>query len=129
MRHLIYALEGCGNYIDSERSLDAYLQIVENEKKTLARMRNSNAKPPGGEDVVQDDVDSDEDILRTMADGVRILVKFLNKGRKALDIAVKMEGFAKAWNIDNENILGNVWHSVGLANSLWSMQSIFPSNL
>jgi len=116
MRHLIYALEASGNYVEAERSLDAYLAIVENEKKTLetARMNNEGIQ----------DVDANEDILRTMAFGIRILVKFQNNGKKALQIAQRTEEYVKAWNIDNSQVLGVVWHAIGIANSLWSMQSI-----
>ncbi len=119
MRHLMNALEGCGNYVEAERSLDAYLQIVENEKKTLARTENSNTKHPDVQDI-----DSDENILHTMSAGIRILVKFQSKGKKALEIAQKMERNAKSWNVEDSSVLGIVWHAIGIANSLWSMQSI-----
>jgi cargo-transport protein YPP1 len=122
MRHLIHALEGSENYVEAERSLDAYLLIVKNEKKTLARIQNSNTPPVNVQGVVQD-IDSDEDILRTMAAGIRILVKYQNKGKKALEVALKLERYAKSWNIEDPKIHGVVWHAIGLANSLWSMQS------
>ena len=122
MRHLINALEGSGNYIDAERALDAYIQIVENDKKTLARTQNSNNGTHDDQDVVQD-IDSDENILRTMAAGIRILVKYQSKGKKALEIAQKMERYARSWNVEDSNVLGIVWHAIGIANSLWSMQS------
>src|SRR5438552_2258544 len=124
MRHLMNAQEGSGNYIDAERSLDAYLSIVENEKKTLARTQNTDANPPGA----AEDIDLDENILRTMATGIRILVKYLNKGKKSLEIAVKMERNAKSWNVEDRVVLGVVWHAIGIANSLWSMQST-PSHI
>ena len=117
------ALEGCGNYMEAERTLDAYIEIVENDKKTLARTQNDNTKSPDDQDVVQD-IDSDENILRTMAAGIRILVKYQNKGKKALEIAQKMERYARSWNVDDSNVLGAVWHAVGIANALWSMQSV-----
>ena len=115
------ALEGSGNYVEAERSLDAYLQIVENDKKTLERIQNNNAKT--SDDVVQD-IDSDENILQTMAAGIRILVKYQSKGKKALEIAQKMERNSRSWNVEDPNVLGVVWHAVGIATSLWSMQSI-----
>jgi hypothetical protein len=121
MKLLMFALEGSGNYVEAERALDAYIDIIENEKKTLARMAKSS-NPAADEDVIQE-VDSNEDILRTMAAGVRILVKFLGKGKRAMEIAVKMDRDAAMWNVTNEDVLGQVWHSIGLANSLWSMQS------
>jgi len=117
----MFALEGSGNYIESERALDAVINIFENEKKTLARMAKSS-NPVADEGVVQD-VDSDDDILRTMAAGVRILVKFLGKGKKAMEMAQKMERDAKAWGVTNEEVLGSVYYTIGIANSLWSMQS------
>jgi len=117
----MFVLEGSGNYIESERALDAYINIFENEKKTLARMARSS-NPAADEGVLQD-VDSDDDILRTMAAGVRILVKFLGKGKKAMEIAQKMERDAKAWGVTNEEVLGSVYHTIGMAHSLWSMQS------
>lgn len=122
------ALEGSGNYIEAERSLDAYLQIVENDKKTLARTQNSITKTANDQDVVQD-IDSDENILRTMAAGIRILVKYQGKGKRALEIAQKMERNAKSWNVEDPNVLGVVWHAIGIANSLWSMQSTHYSCL
>lgn len=126
MKLLMFALEGSGNYVEAERALDAYIDIIENEKKTLARMAKSS-NPAADEDVIQE-VDEDEDILRTMAAGVRILVKFLGKGKRAMEIAVKMERDAAMWNVTNEDVLGQVWHSIGLANSLWSMQSPTPQS-
>jgi len=117
----MFALEGSGNYIESERALDAVINIFENEKKTLARMAKSS-NPVADEGVVPD-VDSNDDILRTMAAGVRILVKFLGKGKKAMEMAQKMERDAKAWGVTNEEVLGSVYHTIGIANSLWSMQS------
>lgn len=116
------ALEGSGNYMEAERSLDAYIQIVENEKKTLARAQNGNTESLHDQDIVQD-IDSDEDILRTMAAGIRILVKYQNKGKKALEIAQKMERYARSWNVEDSSVLAVVWHAVGIAYSLWSMQS------
>jgi hypothetical protein len=118
------ALEGSGNYVEAERTLGVYIDIVENEKKTSARLAKSS-NPVVDEGVIQD-VDSDEDILRTMAAGVRILVKFLGKGKRAMEIAVKMERDAGMWNVTQEDVLGQVWHSIGLANALWSMQSACP---
>jgi len=126
MRHLVYALEASGNYVEAERSLHAYLLIVENEKKTLARIRNSSSLSLEDERVIQD-IDSDQDIIRTMATGVRLLVKFQNNGKGALEVALTMEESVKSWNIDDPEILGTVWHAIGIANSLWSMQSSLPS--
>ena len=126
MRHLVYALEASGNYVEAERSLHAYLLIVENEKKTLARIRNSSSLSMEDERVIQD-IDSDQDIIRTMATGVRLLVKFQNNGKRALEVALTMEESVKSWNIDDPEILGRVWHAIGIANSLWSMQSSLPS--
>ena len=70
------------------------------------------------------DVDPDPIILQTMATGVRLLVKHRDKGKKALDLAVRMEQAAKSWDVQNSEVLASVYHSLGIANSLWSMQSI-----
>jgi hypothetical protein len=122
MRHLIHALEGVGNYVEAERSLDAYLFIVENEKKTLAKTQKEHRDIHNEERAP--DIDSDEVILQTMAAGIRLLVKYLGKGRKALDLAVKLEANSKLWQIKDPEVLAVVLHAVGIANSLWSMQSI-----
>jgi tetratricopeptide (TPR) repeat protein len=124
MRHLMYALEASGNYVDAERSLFAYMLIVENEKKTLARIGNGSSLST--EQQVIQDIDSDQDTIRTMAAGVRLLVKFQNNGKKAMEVAATMEQSAKSWNINDPEILGAVWHAIGIANSLWSMQSAVP---
>jgi len=121
MRHLIYALEASGDYVDAERSLDAYIFLVENGKKTLAKARHQDREVENEELLT--DIDPDDDVLRTMAHGVRLLVKFLNKGKKALDFAQTMEVFAKSWNMATPTVLASVWHAIGIANSLWSMQS------
>jgi hypothetical protein len=122
MRYLVFALEGSGNYIEAERSLNEYLFIVENEKKTLSKTR------PEHNDLEDEglvlDIDSDETILRTMAAGIRFLVKFLNKGKRALELSLKLDSNAKSWNIENPEVLALVWHAIGTANALWSMQSI-----
>lgn len=123
MRHLMHTLEASGNYLEAERSLDAYIAIVENEKKTLSSKHSSNSNHPISEDIVQD-VDSDEEILLTMAAGIRLLVKFRNDGKRAMAIAQKMESSAKSWNITDPKVLGTVYHAVGVANSLWSIQSM-----
>ena len=122
MRHLMHALEAGGNYIQAERSLYAYLLIIDKEKKTLTRIRNNSALSTEHEEVIQD-IDSDQDIIRTMAAGVRLLVKFQNKGKEAQEVATMMEQNVKSWNMEDPEILGVVWHAVGIANSLWSMQS------
>lgn len=126
MRHLMYALEASGNYLEAERSLYAYMLIIENEKKTLARIRNSSSLFTNDEQVIQD-IDSDQDTIRTMAAGVRLLVKFQNNGKKAMEVAATMEQNAKSWNIEYPEILAVMWHAIGLANSLWSMQSALSS--
>ena len=123
MRHLMYALEGSGNFVEAERSLDAYILIVENEKKTLARKHSDTANHSDDKDIIRD-VDSDEDILTTMISGIRILVKYQNNGKKAVTIAKTLEQNARSWNIENPKVLGLVWHAIGIANSLWSMQSM-----
>jgi cargo-transport protein YPP1 len=113
MRHLVSALEAVGEYTDAERSLDAYTVIIENQKRTMAV------------ETVPDE-DSDEDILRTLARGLRILVKFLGKGGKAVKLAWKMEGYVKEWEITTPETLASVYHAIGTANALWSMQSAPP---
>ena len=119
MRHLMHALEGSGNYTEAEHFLDSYLFMVENEKKTLAKT-GANVQD---EDLVPD-IDSDEDILRTMSAGVRLLVKYLNKGEKSLHLAQNMEAKCNSWLVEDPLVLAEVWHAVGIANSLWSKQSI-----
>jgi hypothetical protein len=74
MRHLISTLVASGNYIDAEQSLDAYLLIVENEEKTLAKSHGQNRNLEDHD--ITTDVDSHESILRTMADGIGLLVKY-----------------------------------------------------
>jgi hypothetical protein len=58
-----------------------------------------------------------------MAKGVRLLVKYRDKGKRALDLAIKMEQSAKSWNVQSPEVLSSVYHALGMANSLWSMQS------
>jgi hypothetical protein len=122
MRHLITACQVGGNFVEAERSLDAYLFIVDNEKKALAKS-HQESRVLNDRDLATD-LDSDEVVLQTMAMGVRLLVKYREKGKKALDMAVKMEQSAKSWNVQSPEVLASVYHAVGIANSLWSMQSI-----
>jgi len=121
MRHLITACQAVGNFVEAERSLDAYLFIVDNEKKTLAKS-HQESRVLSDTDLATD-VDSDDFILQTMAMGVRLLVKYRDKGKKALDLAIKMEQSAKSWNVQSPEVLSSVYHALGMANSLWSMQS------
>jgi len=121
MRHLVYALEGSGDYVDAERSLEAYIFIVENEKRTLARSKTENQRLED-EDLMPD-VDSDEDILQTIASGIRMLVKYMDNGGKALNLAEKLEKYVVAWGVTSPEVLANVYHAIGIAKSLWSMQS------
>jgi len=118
----MYASEATGNYVEAERSLDSYLFIVDNEKKALAKSHQHNRVLTDKD--LAGDVDSDDIILQTMAAGVRLLVKYRGKGKKALDLALKMEQAAKSWDDENPQVLASVYHSLGIANSLWSMQSI-----
>jgi len=122
MRHLIYALEGAGNYTDAERSLDAYIFIMENEKKTIAKVRREPRDLDDEE--IMPDVDSDEDILRTVTAGIRLLVKYLNNGSKAMDLIHNLERNVKAWKVTSPDVLASIYHAIGIANSLWSIQSI-----
>jgi hypothetical protein len=124
MRHLISVLVGSGNYVDAEQSLDAYLLIVENEEKTLAKSHGQNRKLED-QDIITTDVDSHENILRAMADGIGLLVKYQNKGKKAMDLGQKLEQELKTWDIENPDILAVAHHAIGIACSLWSTQSIF----
>ena len=122
MRHLIYALSGSGNYVEAERSLDAYLTIIETDKKTLERVHAAES----ARDVIPA-LDSDETILQTMADGVHLLVKYQNNGKKAMEIAGKLEQDSENWSVENSDVLGSVWYAIGIANSLWSIQSTLLS--
>jgi tetratricopeptide (TPR) repeat protein len=63
-----------------------------------------------------------------MAAGIRFLVKYLNKGKRAFELALKLDSNAKTWNIENPEVLALVWHAIGTANALWSMQSIPSPN-
>jgi hypothetical protein len=119
MRHLVAALEGSGDYTDAERSLDAYIFIVENQKRTLSITR----REAGKDSEMVPDVDSDEDILRTLARGIRILVKFLENGKKAMVLAGKLDNYIVSWGITSPQTLGLVYHAIGTANALWAMQS------
>ena len=127
MRHLITACQAVGNFVEAERSLDSYLFIVDNEKKTLAKS-HQESRVLSDKDLATD-VDSDEVILQTVAAGVRLLVKYRDEGKKALDLVIKMEESAKSWNVQNPEVLASVYHSLGIANSLWSMQSTGPLEL
>ena len=122
MRYLICTLQASGNYVEAERSLDAYLVLVETSKKTLSRTRNGHSTDSTTGDNVQD-IDSDEEILRTMASGIRLLVKYKRDGKKALSNSQKLEKNAHIWNVTDSEVLGRVYHAIGMANSLWSLQS------
>jgi tetratricopeptide (TPR) repeat protein len=122
MRHLIYALEGAGNYVDAERSIDAYIFIVENEKKTVTKSRKETRNLDDVE--VLPDIDSDDDILRTISAGIRIIVKYLNHGQKAMDLAQKLDKNVNEWDVTSPEVQADVYQAIGLANSLWSTQSI-----
>lgn len=128
MRHLMYALEGSGESAEAERSLDAYLWIVDNEKKTLATSLHSAVKNPEQEGLVED-IETDDEICRTMAAGIRLLVKYRKEGKKAFDMARSLEQRIQIWKINDPEILSSVWYAVGLANSLWATQSNILRNL
>jgi hypothetical protein len=112
-----------GNYVDAEQSLNAYLLIVENEEKTLAKSHGQNRKLEDQD--ITTDVESHENIIRAMADGIGLLVKYQNKGKKAMDLGQKLEQQLKAWDIENPDILAVAHHAIGIACSLWSIQGIF----
>jgi len=126
MRHLIYALEGSGDYVDAERSLDAYIFIVENEQKTITKSRRETRSL---DQELLPDIDSDEDVLQTIAAGIRILVKYLGNGKKAMDLAQKLEKNVATWDVTSPAVLANVYHAIGTANSLWSIQSTSFENM
>ena len=118
----MYALQGSNDYVEAEKAFDAYLTIIDNGKKTLATVQPQNVGM-NNEDSMLPDLEPDEIILQTMAEGICLLVKHRNKGRRALDIAIKLEQNIKSWDIKKPEVLAAAWYAVGLANSLWSMQS------
>lgn len=119
----MYALDGSGNHGEAEYSLDAYLLIVENEEKTLTKL-GSEKRKLDDQDIISD-IDSHEDIVKAVAYGIRLLVKYQNKGKKAMDLAQKLERQLTAWKIIQSEILAIANHAIGMAYSLWSTQSIF----
>jgi hypothetical protein len=118
----MYALDGSGNHNEAELSLDAYLVIVGNEEKTLTKL-GSEKRKLDGQDIAPD-IDSHEDIISAIAYGIQLLVKYQNKGKKAMDLAQQLERQLTSWNIKQSDILAVANHAIGMAYSLWSMQSI-----
>ena len=130
MRYLIETLEGSGDYIDAERSLDAYIFIIETQKRTAGITRKAGNGVKDSE--MLPDVDSDEDILKTIAKGIRILVKFLDNGKKAMELARKLEKYTDCWGVTFPETLAIVYHAIGTANAMWAIQSTslrIPTNI
>jgi hypothetical protein len=117
----MYALNRSGNHSEAELSLDAYLVIVENEEKALTKL-GSEKRKLDGQDIASD-IDSHDDIILAIAYGIQLLVKYQNKGKKAMDLAQQLESQLAAWNIAQSDILAVANHAIGMAYSLWSMQS------
>lgn len=131
-----------GNFRDALLSLDTYINLITKAKERIAK---------GG---VEKDFDDDSTIILTMVEGIRALCKYMNNGKRAMEIAELLEGWLEEWEVTtNENITSSAlanpseegeekiprvsvvkpevlcaaWRGIGIGTSYWARQTVDAS--
>lgn len=130
-----------GNFRDALLALNTYIGLVGKAKERIAK---------GG---VEKDFDDDQTIILTIVEGIRVLCKYLNNGKRAMEIAELLEEWLEEWGVvssDEEaagstslhrtiegseekistisvvkpEVLCAAWRGIGVATSHWARQTV-----
>ncbi|GAO50118.1 protein prenylyltransferase [Saitoella complicata NRRL Y-17804] len=131
LRWLRVMLERLGRWEEGARAVEAYVDLVE---KGLERHPDAVAMGLGRVDTAAggevgeregEDMDTKEVIVGTVADGARMVGKYLQKGKDALMYAEKARMYLEKWGLEGDAALAaKVWRVLGVAHGLWSEQTI-----
>lgn len=132
-----------GNFRDALLSLNTYIDLISKAKERIAK---------GG---IEKDFDDDSTIILTMVEGIRALCKYMNNGKRAMEIAELLEDWLDGWEVTtNENIASSAlvnsseaggeeniprisvvrpevlcaaWRGIGIGTSHWARQTVDAS--
>lgn len=121
-------------------SLNTYIDLVGKAKERIAK---------GG---IEKDFDDDQTIILTVVDGIRMLCKYLNNGKRAMEVAELLEEWLEEWGVTNSTeevpgtalvrkveggedkttmvsvvkpeVLCAAWRGIGVATSHWARQTV-----
>ncbi|RPB26759.1 hypothetical protein L211DRAFT_866231 [Terfezia boudieri ATCC MYA-4762] len=137
LRHLFHTLTAVGNFKEALLSLNTYIDLVGKAKERIAK---------GG---VEKDFDDDQTIILTIEEGIRMLCKYLNNGKRAMEIAELLEEWLEEWGVVSSEeeaaestalhrseeeistisvvkpeVLCAAWRGIGVATSHWARQTV-----
>ena len=130
-----------GNFKEALLSLNTYIELVGKAKERIAK---------GG---VEKDSDDDQTIILTVEEGIRVLCKYLNNGKRAMEIAELLEEWLEEWGVVSSEeeaaestalhrtiegseekastisvvkpeVLCAAWRGIGVATSHWARQTV-----
>ena len=130
-----------GNFKDALLSLNTYINLVGKAKERIAK---------GG---LEKDFDDDQTIILTIEEGIHMLCKYLNNGKRAMEIAELLKQWLEEWGVvsseeesaesatlhrvikDSEEktstisvvkpeVLCAAWRGIGVATSHWARQTV-----
>lgn len=134
LRYLFFCLVSRGEFEEGRKALDTYLELCGRIKERMAK------------GSIEKDVDPDEVVLRTAGEGVRVLVKYLNSGKRAMEIAMRMEEWVEEWGVTTDGetnaltttngdtpsprsvvsaeVMAQVYRAMGRAHGSWARQTV-----
>ncbi|KAF8463708.1 hypothetical protein BDZ91DRAFT_660978, partial [Kalaharituber pfeilii] len=109
LRHLFTTLTAVGNFKEALLSFNTYIELVNRAQERISK---------GG---AEKDLDDDSTIIVTAVEGIRVICKYLNNGKRALEVAELLEQWLEDWGPE---ILAAAWRGIGLARSYWARQTV-----
>ena len=121
-RHLFYLHINAMDYPLALKALEVYLGLIDKSKST--ENKGFNMLYDIGDEVdflrndrEYEDMDTDSQIVRTICDGVVILIHSKAKEGKVMEMAQRAKLFMNKEHLSNEEDLALVWFRIGVAHS------------
>ena len=139
LRHLFTTLTAVGNFGEALLTLNTYIDLVGKAKERISK---------GG---AEKDFDDDSTIILAIVEGIRVLCKYLNNGKRAMEIAEMLEEWLEEWRVITSDegidatiikspatgeekphpvsivqpeVLCAAWRGIGVATSHWARQTV-----
>jgi cargo-transport protein YPP1 len=126
LRHLFLTLASIGNFNDAVLAIDTYMEIILKARSRIAK---------GSHELDMDDYST---IIAAVSEAIKILVRYVGDGKKALELSDHIEDWLAEWRLvvqeeleDEETetvtdpeLLCIAWRAVGIANACWARQTV-----
>ncbi|RPA82805.1 hypothetical protein BJ508DRAFT_413967 [Ascobolus immersus RN42] len=126
LRHLFLTLSSTGNFHDAALAIDTYMEIVLKARSRIAK---------GSHELDMDDYST---IITAVSEAIKILVRYVGDGKKALELSDHIEDWLAEWRLvvqdeledeETETVtepetLAVAWRAVGIANACWARQTV-----